>query len=107
MPVEVISTITSVGSWMVGSGTVSTRTSRLPCHRSALIVFPLLARAGLGHVPVQHALDRVGPHLRGDALCLGPESTGDELPVVHAGPVEEVVTDAAGGTGHEREGPDV
>jgi hypothetical protein len=28
IPVEVISTITSVASWIVGSGTVSTRTSR-------------------------------------------------------------------------------
>src|SRR3954452_195650 len=35
MPLEVISTITSVGSWMVGSGTVSTRTSARPCQVTA------------------------------------------------------------------------
>ena len=39
--VEVIRTIASVGSWIVGSGTVSTRTSRLPCHVNALIDNPL------------------------------------------------------------------
>src|SRR4051794_2183012 len=32
--------MTSVGSWMDGSGTVSIRTSRLPCHVSALIPAP-------------------------------------------------------------------
>src|ERR1700712_3626415 len=35
MPVEVIRTITSVGSLIDGSGTVSTRTSRLPCQVNA------------------------------------------------------------------------
>src|SRR5690606_41380337 len=30
--VVVIRTMASEGSWMTGSGTVSTRTSRLPCH---------------------------------------------------------------------------
>ncbi len=30
MPVLVMRTIASVGSWIEGSGTVSTRTSRLP-----------------------------------------------------------------------------
>src|SRR5215211_2512595 len=29
--------MTSVGSWIVGSGTVSTRTSRLPCHVTAFM----------------------------------------------------------------------
>ncbi|MGW7054384.1 WhiB family transcriptional regulator [Streptomyces sp. NPDC054887] len=38
MPVEVTRTITSVGSSIRGSGTVSTRTSRRPCHVSARIV---------------------------------------------------------------------
>src|SRR5215210_3106580 len=37
MPVEVIRTIASVGSRIEGSGTVSTRTSRFPCHVSARI----------------------------------------------------------------------
>ena len=36
--VEVILTIASVGSWMVGSGTSSTRTSRLPCQVTAFTV---------------------------------------------------------------------
>src|SRR5215211_1111772 len=40
MPVEVIRTIASVGSWIVGSGTVSTRTSRLPCQVTAFMVPP-------------------------------------------------------------------
>src|SRR4051794_15665186 len=35
IPLDVISTITSVGSWIVGSGTVSTRTSARPCHVTA------------------------------------------------------------------------
>ncbi len=36
--VEVILTMASVGSWMVGSGTSSTRTSRLPCQVTAFMV---------------------------------------------------------------------
>src|ERR671933_1062518 len=35
MPLEVTSTTTSVGSWIVGSGTVSTRTSARPCQVTA------------------------------------------------------------------------
>ena len=35
MPVDVMRTIASVGSSIVGSGTVSTRTSRLPCQVTA------------------------------------------------------------------------
>ena len=35
MPVEVTRTIASVGSSIVGSGTSSTRTSRLPCQVTA------------------------------------------------------------------------
>jgi hypothetical protein len=35
MLVDVIRTIASVGSSIFGSGTVSTRTSRLPCHVTA------------------------------------------------------------------------
>src|SRR5919112_1105041 len=37
MLVVVILIMASVGSWMVGSGTLSTRTSRLPCHATAFI----------------------------------------------------------------------
>src|SRR5689334_22358014 len=45
MPVDVTRTITSVGSWIAGSGTVSIRTSRLPCHVSALMQWPFRLRA--------------------------------------------------------------
>jgi hypothetical protein len=40
--VEVILIITSVGSRIAGSGTLSTRTSRLPCHASAFIPYASL-----------------------------------------------------------------
>ena len=40
MFVDVISMIASVGSWIVGSGTVSTRTSRLPCQVTAFMSIP-------------------------------------------------------------------
>ena len=40
MPLDVMRTITSVGSWMAGSGTVSTRTSRFPCQVSAFMSNP-------------------------------------------------------------------
>src|SRR4051812_42529078 len=40
-PVDVTRMMASVGSWMVGSGTFSTRTSRLPCHVSAFTLRPL------------------------------------------------------------------
>jgi hypothetical protein len=52
MAVDVIRTIASVGSWMVGSGTVSTRTSRLPCHTAALTTV-LLDFAGGSPFPGQ------------------------------------------------------
>lgn len=38
IPVEVIRTITSVGSLITGSGTVSTRTARLPCQVAACMI---------------------------------------------------------------------
>src|SRR3954452_7198625 len=40
MPVDSIPTIASPGSSMAGSGTVSTRTSRFPCHATARIFAP-------------------------------------------------------------------
>src|SRR3954468_11170247 len=43
--VVVTRTIASVGSWIFGSGTSSTRTSRLPCHVNA---FMCLAASRLG-----------------------------------------------------------
>jgi hypothetical protein len=39
----VMRTTASVGSWMVGSGTLSIRTSRLPCHVSAFNSSPSVA----------------------------------------------------------------
>jgi hypothetical protein len=44
MPVEVIRTIASVGSWIRGSGTSSTLTERFPCHVSAFIGPPFQGR---------------------------------------------------------------
>ena len=41
----------SVGSWIVGSGTVSTRTSRLPCQTAAFMTGPFVAVA----MPTGHA----------------------------------------------------
>ena len=41
MAVEVTRMIASVGCWIVGSGTVSTRTSRFPCQVSARTVWLL------------------------------------------------------------------
>src|SRR3954447_287670 len=38
MPLDVTSMMTSVGSWMTGSGTVSTRTSARPCQVTARMV---------------------------------------------------------------------
>ena len=46
MPVEVILMITSRGSSIFGSGTVSTRTSLLPCQQSAFIAFLLVLGSG-------------------------------------------------------------
>jgi hypothetical protein len=40
MLVDVTSMIASVGSFTSGSGTVSTRTSRLPCQVTAFIAMP-------------------------------------------------------------------
>src|SRR3954453_2701889 len=45
MALEVMRTTASVGSWIFGSGTSSTRTSRLPCHVNA---FMCLAASRLG-----------------------------------------------------------
>src|SRR5215210_300328 len=40
MPLDVMRTIASVGSSMIGSGTLSTRTSRLPCQATAFMGSP-------------------------------------------------------------------
>src|SRR5436305_3899314 len=69
--VDVTRTIASVASWIDGSGTVSTRTSRLPCQATAFIAVgepspnaPLLtalsatARPGHGACAPRHATVR-------------------------------------------------
>src|SRR5919201_4919528 len=53
MPRDVMRTIASVGSWISGSGTVSTRTSRFPCHVSALIASPSVRRSRQGRWPIR------------------------------------------------------
>src|ERR1700733_5254850 len=61
MLVLVILTIASLGSLIVGSGTCSTRTSRLPCQVTALIGAPFicpLQEAGRAQAP---ARIRAGP----------------------------------------------
>src|SRR5436190_6981575 len=47
MPLEVTRTTTSVGSSMRGSGTVSMRTSRLPCQESAFMPVAVPTRPGI------------------------------------------------------------
>jgi hypothetical protein len=47
--VEVIRTIASVGSWILGSGTVSTDTFDFPCQVKALMVSCMPAAAGVIH----------------------------------------------------------
>ena len=49
MPVEVICTITSVGSLSSGSGTVSTRTSCRPCQVTARMTAGIPALGGTKH----------------------------------------------------------
>src|SRR5687768_13113863 len=47
-------TIASVGAWIFGSGTSSTRTSRLPCHATAIIEkhpSPCATHFGRSHTP--------------------------------------------------------
>ena len=49
MPLEVIRTMASVGSLIAGSGTVSTRTSRRPCHVTARMTAGIPVRTGTKH----------------------------------------------------------
>src|SRR5690348_1578878 len=67
MAVEVTAMIASLGSWMRGSGTSVTRTSRLPCHVSALMKpLPLVCDGEAAPCPPQPAI-----HLRtGKTSCL-------------------------------------
>src|SRR5918997_7199897 len=45
MPLEVMRTIASLGRSILGSGTSSTRTSRLPCHTTPFMTDPLSRNA--------------------------------------------------------------
>ena len=58
--------IASVGSLIAGSGTVSTRTSRLPCHVSARMIAPFVQREGetLNQRRVDTHLLRRATHIR-------------------------------------------
>ena len=70
MPVDVMRTIASVGASMLGSGTVSTRTSRLPCQATAFMggllevrvqvarAYPTRHRRGCGRVSARDAAQR-------------------------------------------------
>src|SRR3954465_128508 len=76
MPDEVIRTITSVGSWMVGSGCSSMRTSRRPCQVRAFM--------GLAAAPPAWALTAVlDPRLQP-----GGEAVEGRLQVRHRPPDE-------------------
>jgi hypothetical protein len=65
-PVDVMRMTASVGSWIVGSGTFSTRTSRLPCQVTALIAPRSLrhvcasARAVAARVPLRSRAEPLG-----------------------------------------------
>lgn len=75
MPLDVTLMIASVGSWMTGSGTVSTRTSRVPCQVSARMGPPcprsgranarmLLGGAGYPTSMSHSSVDKPGDHSR-------------------------------------------
>src|SRR4051812_10398083 len=51
MPVLVTRTMASVGSWIVGSGTVSTRTSRLPWYATAFMGPPRVSSSSAPGLP--------------------------------------------------------
>src|SRR5215213_24445 len=65
MPVEVIRTIASVGSSMIGSGTLSTRTSRLPCQATAFMSVLLESRVRPVALPALAAANADGSGARG------------------------------------------
>src|SRR5215213_2655697 len=60
MPVDVMRTIASVGSSMIGSGTLSTRTSRLPCQATAFM-FGRSSKSGSAVCPTRTAERRTQP----------------------------------------------
>src|SRR3954451_20136808 len=60
MPLDVMLTIASVGSSMIGSGTLSTRTSRLPCQATAFM-FGRSSKSGSGCGPTRTAERRTQP----------------------------------------------
>ena len=60
MAVEVTAMIASLGSWMRGSGTSVTRTSRLPCHVSALMkLLPVVCDSEAAPCPPRPAIHRL------------------------------------------------
>src|ERR1700759_320012 len=69
MLVDVTSMIASVGSSIFGSGTVSTRTSRLPCQVTAFTCTPRIVgrRVRVGQAVAHRAVDQVlcGRNTRG------------------------------------------
>jgi len=89
MAVEVILTIASVGSWIAGSGTLSTRTSRLPCHVSAFIEAHLVLSGpaddpcSLVPYPPAARANRLGAAVKfpGDRLRLSSGNRRDTLSV--------------------------
>ena len=97
-PVDVIRTIASVGSWIVGSGTFSTRTSRLPFHTTAFMI----ASGGRDLSPYPHVRPRNPPLVAGSPPaerrqcvllgCDGPSRSAIGMPSV---PVDAVDDEAA------------
>src|SRR5436305_1573704 len=66
MPVDMIRTIASVGCSIDGSGTVSTRTSRLPCQVTAFI--PSLSLWTALTLALRPLVDAAGEHASGRQL---------------------------------------
>src|ERR1700754_3615906 len=88
MLVEVTSMIASVGSSIFGSGTVSTRTSRFPCHMTACMSLPRLR----SWVAV-FVLMKTQP----SALAGGDDAVSAEMP--HARSTKHVRTERIGSAG--------
>ncbi|GII21835.1 hypothetical protein Pme01_14320 [Planosporangium mesophilum] len=57
MPVDVTLMMASSGSWIAGSGTVSTRTSRFPCQVTAFIAASFRSGGGGDHLRAPQAMD--------------------------------------------------
>src|SRR4051794_460443 len=79
MPLDVMRTIASVGCSMMGSGTLSTRTSRLPCQATAFM-FGRSSESGSGCGPTRTAERRTQP---GSGARRGPALGASEDLVDH------------------------